>query len=69
MAQRHSLVIRGGTVVDGSGGEPFEADVAIDDGRIIAVGPTSARAPRRSTRAASSSRRASSTCTRTTTRR
>src|SRR5690348_10277105 len=28
------LVIRGGTIVDGQGGEPFEADIAIIDGRI-----------------------------------
>ena len=34
----HDLVIRGGTVVDGTGGEPFEADVAIDGGTITAVG-------------------------------
>ncbi len=34
-----SLVIRGGTVVDGSGGVPFLADVAVQDGRILAVGP------------------------------
>ena len=32
------LVIRNGTVLDGSGGEPREADVAIKDGRIAAVG-------------------------------
>ncbi len=32
------IVIRGGTVVDGSGGEPFVADVAIRDGVIAAVG-------------------------------
>jgi N-acyl-D-amino-acid deacylase len=32
------LVIRGGMVFDGSGGEPFEADVAVTDGRIAAVG-------------------------------
>ncbi len=32
------LIIRGGTVFDGSGGEPFEADVAVKDGRIAAVG-------------------------------
>lgn len=35
----HDLVIRGGLVVDGSGGDPFEADVAIDQGLISAVGP------------------------------
>ena len=28
----HDLVIRGGTVVDGNGGKPFIADVAIDGG-------------------------------------
>ncbi len=32
------LVIRGGTIVDGSGGDLFEADVAIKDGRITEVG-------------------------------
>ena len=32
------LLVRGGTVVDGSGGEPFVADVAIDNGKITAVG-------------------------------
>ncbi len=37
MVDTHSMVIRGGTIVDGSGAEPFEADVAIDDGRITAV--------------------------------
>ncbi len=37
MADTHQLVIRGGTVIDGSGREPFEADVAIDNGRISAV--------------------------------
>jgi N-acyl-D-aspartate/D-glutamate deacylase len=34
----HDLVIRGGTVVDGSGGAPFVADVAVDGDRIVAVG-------------------------------
>jgi len=37
-APTHDLVIRGGLVVDGSGGEPFAADVAIDGDRIAAVG-------------------------------
>ncbi|RQH12857.1 amidohydrolase family protein [Bradyrhizobium sp. RP6] len=32
------LVIRGGTVADGSGGELFEADVAITGGKISAIG-------------------------------
>jgi N-acyl-D-aspartate/D-glutamate deacylase len=35
------LVIRGGTVADGSGGELFEADVAIAGGRISEVGKVS----------------------------
>ena len=34
----HDLVIRGGLVVDGSGGAPFAADVAIDGRLIVAVG-------------------------------
>lgn len=32
------LVIRGGTVVDGTGGDAFVADIAIDGDRIVAVG-------------------------------
>lgn len=32
------LVIRGGTVVDGTGGAPVAADVAVTDGRVVAVG-------------------------------
>jgi N-acyl-D-aspartate/D-glutamate deacylase len=34
----HDLVIRGGTVVDGTGAAAREADVAIDGDRIVAVG-------------------------------
>ena len=34
----HDLVIRGGTVVDGTGNAPYRADVAIDGGLITAVG-------------------------------
>jgi len=37
------LVIRGGTVVDGTGRAPFEADVAISGGRITAVGAVPGR--------------------------
>jgi N-acyl-D-aspartate/D-glutamate deacylase len=39
----HQLVIRGGTVVDGTGTEPRVADVAIDDGIITAVGVVDGR--------------------------
>ena len=35
-----TLVIRTGTIVDGSGGDPFESDIAIADGRIAAIGPS-----------------------------
>jgi N-acyl-D-aspartate/D-glutamate deacylase len=35
---QHDLVIRSGTVVDGSGTAPRTADIAIDDGRITAIG-------------------------------
>jgi N-acyl-D-aspartate/D-glutamate deacylase len=34
----YDIVIRGGTVMDGEGGAPFVADVAIKDGVIAAVG-------------------------------
>ncbi|MBK1661764.1 N-acyl-D-amino-acid deacylase family protein [Paracraurococcus ruber] len=37
------LVIRGGTVVDGSGAPAFEADVAIAGGRIVQVGKVAGR--------------------------
>ena len=38
MHAAHDVVIRGGTVYDGSGGTPFAADVAIDGDRIVAIG-------------------------------
>ena len=38
MSEKPDLVIRGGTVVDGTGAAMREADVAITDGRIAAVG-------------------------------
>jgi N-acyl-D-amino-acid deacylase len=37
--RRYALVIRGGTVYDGLGDHGVEADVAIEDGRIVAIGP------------------------------
>ena len=39
----HDLVIRGGTVVDGTGGKPFVADVAIDGDRVSLVGTVTAQ--------------------------
>ena len=38
MEHKPNLVIKGGTVVDGSGRPPFEADVVVHDDRIAAVG-------------------------------
>lgn len=37
------IVIRGGMLVDGTGSAPREADVAIDKGRIVAVGRVAAK--------------------------
>ncbi|ARS29499.1 N-acyl-D-amino-acid deacylase family protein [Sphingomonas sp. KC8] len=42
MAVEADLVIRGGTVVDGSGGDLIDCDVAITAGRIVAVGADAA---------------------------
>jgi N-acyl-D-amino-acid deacylase len=38
-APRYDVVIRGGTIYDGSGGAPFTGDVAIAGDRIAAIGP------------------------------
>jgi N-acyl-D-amino-acid deacylase len=38
MTGEFDIVIRGGTVIDGSGGAPYIADVAVRDGKIAAVG-------------------------------
>jgi N-acyl-D-aspartate/D-glutamate deacylase len=35
---RHDLVVRGGTIYDGTGAKPIEGDVAVDDGKIVVVG-------------------------------
>src|SRR5262249_21376130 len=42
----YQLVIRGGTVVDGTGGSPFRADVGIMGGQIAEVGRVSDRGDR-----------------------
>jgi len=41
MDRAYDLVIRGGRVIDGTGGEGFEADVAVKDGVIAKVGAVS----------------------------
>jgi N-acyl-D-aspartate/D-glutamate deacylase len=43
MSAQFDIVIRDGLVFDGSGGEPFEADVAISDGKIVVVGQVDGR--------------------------
>ena len=35
-----TLVIRNGTIIDGTGGDPYEADLAVTDGKISAIGGT-----------------------------
>jgi len=39
----HDLVIRGGTIIDGTGGARFKGDVAVDNGVITSVGTVSAK--------------------------
>ena len=46
----YDVVIRGGTVVDGSGMPPFRADVAIAGGRIAAIGDVPGRGDARDRR-------------------
>ena len=43
MADGADLVIRGGTIADGRGGELYEADIAVSGGRIVEVGKVSAK--------------------------
>ena len=38
----YELKIKAGTIVDGSGGEPYVADVGVRDGRIVEIGETEA---------------------------
>jgi N-acyl-D-amino-acid deacylase len=38
MDYMYDTVIRGGKIINGTGGDPFVADIAVKDGRIVAVG-------------------------------
>ena len=38
MTHRVDLIVRNGTVIDGTGGEPRQADIAVQDGRIATIG-------------------------------
>jgi N-acyl-D-amino-acid deacylase len=46
----HDLIIRGGTVIDGTGAPARQSDVAIDGGTIVAVGDDVGRDTKKSTR-------------------
>ena len=43
MAEEISVVVRNGTVIDGTGAAPYEADVAIAGGKIVEIGKITAR--------------------------
>ncbi len=38
MSENPDLVIRSGTIIDGAGGAPYQADIAVTDGKISAIG-------------------------------
>src|SRR4029450_4408703 len=59
------LVIRGATVVDGLGHDPKRADVAVKDGKIVAIGAVSDKGNETRMPTGWCSHPASSTCTRT----
>ncbi len=42
----HDLIIKGGTLVDGTGGQAFTADVAVKNGRVVEVGKITGHAKR-----------------------
>ena len=39
----HDIVIRGGDIVDGLGGEPYRADLGIKGGKIAEIGQIAAK--------------------------
>ena len=43
MSDTPTLVIRGGTIIDGSGDPPYQADIAIAGDRIVAIGNITTR--------------------------
>jgi len=43
----HDLIVRGGTIYDGSGGAPFVADLAVDGDRITVVGDLTGKRARK----------------------
>ena len=65
----YDLVIRGGTIIDGTGRAAFTGDVAIAGGRLAAVGGKVGPARRDIDAAGLLVRPAGSTCTRITTGR
>ena len=42
----HDVVIRGGTLIDGTGAEPVRGDLALDGRRIAAVGEVAGKGRR-----------------------
>ncbi|NQV60295.1 MAG: amidohydrolase family protein, partial [Alphaproteobacteria bacterium] len=38
MSENPDLVIRSGTIIDGAGGAPYQADIAVTNGKISAIG-------------------------------
>jgi N-acyl-D-amino-acid deacylase len=46
-ADEADVVLKGGLIIDGTGGEPYEGSVAVRDGKIVAVGNVEAGGARR----------------------